>query len=175
MIRKEKSEIMKKFFIVLITIIGFFSIENIVYANPTATIVMLNARKTRIRKINEKFEELYGNKEDFAELYNILSTDEKKLLNENYSLENYEKARVFFKEQILLEKENIKNENIRKAKAIEEFKKAGFFRKLELLVFEDVGGELGSKFVAFFFVSIGLSLIMIVTIIAYIYNKFLGD
>ena len=68
-----------------------------------------------------------------------------------------------------------KNKNIRKAKAIEEFKKAGFFRKLELLVFEDVGGELGSKFVAFFFVSIGLSLIMIVTIIAYIYNKFLGD
>lgn len=166
---------MKRFFIVLITIIGFFSIENIAYANPNTTILILRARKERIRKINDKFEELYGNKEDFAELNNILSTDEKKLLNENYSLENYEKARVFFKEQILIEKENIKNKNIRKAKAIEEFKKAGFFRKLELLVFEDVGGELGSKFVAFFFVSIGLSLIMIGTIIAYIYNKFLGD
>ena len=149
---------MKRFFIVLITIIGFFSIENLAYANPNTTILLL-----------------YGNKEDFAELYNILTIDEKKLLNENYSLENYEKARVFFKEQILIEKENIKNKNIRKAKAIEEFKKAGFFRKLELIVFEDVGGELGSKFVAFIFVLLGLSLIMIGTIIAFIYNKILGD
>ena len=166
---------MKRFFIVLITIIGFFSIENIAYANPNTTILILRARKERIRKINDKFEELYGNKEDFAELNNILSTDEKKLLNENYSLENYEKARVFFKEQILIEKENIKNKNIRKAKAIEEFKKAGFFRKLELIVFEDVGGELGSNFVVFVFILLGLSVIMIGTIIAYIYNKFLGD
>ena len=175
-------KIMKKFFIVLITIIVFFSIENIVYANPNTTILnvntvitLSNAKRNKERRIEEKFTELYQDKEDFAELYNILTIDEKKLLNENYSLENYEKARVFFKEQILIEKENIKNKNIRKAKAIEEFKKAGFFRKLELIVFEDVGGELGSKFVAFIFVLLGLSLIMIGTIIAFIYNKILGD
>lgn len=175
-------KIMKKFFIVLITIIVFFSIGNIVYANPNTTILnvntvitLSNAKRNKERRIEEKFTELYQDKEDFAELYNILTIDEKKLLNENYSSENYEKARVFFKEQILIEKENIKNKNIRKVKAIEEFKKAGFFRKLELIVFEDVGGELGSKFVAFIFVLLGLSLIMIGTIIAFIYNKILGD
>lgn len=117
---------MKKFFIIFITIIGFISIENVVYAYPNA-IMHIKRKRERKRKINYKFEELYRNKEDFAELNNILTIDEKKLLNENYSLENYEKARVFFKEEIPIERENIKNRNIKKAKDIEEFQKAGFF------------------------------------------------
>ena len=45
---------MKRFFIVLITIIGFFSIENIAYANPNTTILILRARKERIKKFLKK-------------------------------------------------------------------------------------------------------------------------
>jgi len=97
MIRKEKSEIMKKVFIIFITIIGFISIENVVYAYPSTIInantvtTLANVKRNKERRIEEKFTELYQDKEDFAELYNILTIDEKELLNENYSLENYEK------------------------------------------------------------------------------------
>lgn len=103
---------MKKFFIIFITIIGFISIENVVYANPSTTIlnantvIMLsNAERDKERRIGEKFTELYQDKEDFAELYNILTIDEKEILIENYSLENYEKAREFFKKEIPIERE----------------------------------------------------------------------
>ena len=161
---------MKNFFIIFITIIGFISIENVVYANPN-TVILIKRRRERERKINYKFEELYGNKEDFAELYNILTIDEKKLLNENYSLENYEKARVFFKEQIPIERENIKNRNIRRTKAIEEFQKAGFFRKIELIVFEDVLGGIGLILVVLFLGGFALFLGMFIAIINWICNR----
>lgn len=90
---------MKKFFIIFITIIGFISIENVVYAYPSTIInantvtTLANVKRNEERRIEEKFTELYQDKEDFAELNNILTIDEKELLNENYSLENYEKAR----------------------------------------------------------------------------------
>ena len=176
MIRKEKSEIMKKVFIIFITIIGFISIENVVYAYPSTIInantvtTLANVKRNKERRIEEKFTELYQDKEDFAELYNILTIDEKKLLNENYSLENYEKAREFFKEEILVERENIKNRNIKKAKAIEEFAKAGFFRKIELIVFEDVLGGVGLILVVLFLGGFALFLGMLITIINWILN-----
>lgn len=176
MIRKEKSEIMKKVFIIFITIIGFISIENVVYAYPSTiinantVITVANAKRRKERRIEEKFTELYQDKEDFAELYNILTIDEKKLLNENYSLENYEKAREFFKEEILVERENIKNRNIKKAKDIEEFAKAGFFRKIELILFEDVLGGVGLILVVLFLGGFALFLGMFITIINWILN-----
>lgn len=176
MIRKEKSEIMKKVFIIFITIIGFISIEKVVYAYPSTIInantvtTLANVKRNKERRIEEKFTELYQDKEDFAELYNILTIDEKKLLNENYSLENYEKAREFFKEEILVERENIKNRNIKKAKNIEEFQKAGFFRKIELIVFEDVLGGVGLILVVLFLGGLALFLGMLITIINWILN-----
>lgn len=136
---------MKKFFIIFIAIIGFMSIEN-----------------------EEKFTELYQDKEDFAELNDILTIDEKELLNENYSLENYEKAREFFKKEILIERENIKNRNIKKAKDIEEFQKAGFFRKIELIVFEDV--DVGIILVIISLIGLALFLGMFIAIINWILN-----
>lgn len=167
---------MKKIFIIFITIIGFISIENVVYAYPSTiinantVITLSNVKRNKERRIEEKFTELYKDKEDFAELYNILTIDEKKLLNENYSLENYEKAREFFKEQILVERENIKNKNIRKAKAIEEFPKAGFFRKIELILFEDVLGGVGLNLVVLSLIGLGLILGMLITIINWVLN-----
>lgn len=168
---------MKKIFIIFITIIGFINIENVVYAYPSTiinantVITLSNVKRNKERRIEEKFTELYKDKEDFAELYNILTIDEKKLLNENYSLENYEKAREFFKEQILVERENIKNKNIRKAKAIEEFPKAGFFRKIELILFEDVLGGVGLILVVLFLGGFALFLGMFITIINWIFNR----
>lgn len=167
---------MKKIFIIFITIIGFINIENVVYAYPSTiinantVITVANAKRRKERRIEEKFTELYQDKEDFAELYNILTIDEKKLLNENYSLENYEKAREFFKEEILVERENIKNRNIKKAKAIEEFAKAGFFRKIELIVFEDVLGGFGIILVVLFLGGFALFLGMFMAIINWILN-----
>lgn len=168
---------MKKNFIIFITIIGFISIENVVYAYPSTiinantVITVANAKRRKERRIEEKFTELYQDKEDFAELYNILTIDEKKLLNENYSLENYEKAREFFKEEILVERENIKNRNIKKAKDIEEFAKAGFFRKIELILFEDVLGGVGLILVVLFLGGFALFLGMLITIINWIFNR----
>lgn len=113
---------MKRVFIIFITIIGFISTENVVYAYPSTIInantvtTLANVKRNKERRIEEKFTELYQDKEDFAELNNILTIDEKELLNENYSLENYEKAREFFKKEIPIERENIKNRNIKKLK-----------------------------------------------------------
>lgn len=177
MIRKEKSEIMKKVFIIFITIIGFISIENVVYAYPSTIInantvtTLANVKRNKERRIEEKFTELYQDKEDFAELNNILTIDEKKLLNENYSLENYEKARVFFKEEIPIERENIKNRNIKKAKDIEEFQKAGFFRKIELILFEDVLGGVGIILVIISLIGLALFLGMFIAIINWILGR----
>lgn len=168
---------MKKIFIIFITIIGFISIENVVYAYPSTIInantvtTLANVKKNKERRIEEKFTELYQDKEDFAELYNILTIDEKKLLNENYSLENYEKAREFFKEEILVERENIKNRNIKKAKDIEEFQKAGFFRKIELILFEDVLGGVGIILVIISLIGLALFLGMFIAIINWILGR----
>lgn len=168
---------MKKIFIIFITIIGFISIENVVYAYPSTIInantvtTLANVKRNKERRIEEKFTELYQDKEDFAELYNILTIDEKKLLNENYSLENYEKAREFFKEEILVERENIKNRNIKKAKDIEEFQKAGFFRKIELILFEDVLGGVGIILVIISLIRLALFLGMFIAIINWILGR----
>ena len=186
---KKKGAIMKKFFIIFITIIGFINIENVVYAYPSTIInanvvyaypstiinantvtTLANVKRNEERRIEEKFTELYQDKEDFAELYNILTIDEKELLNENYSLENYEKAREFFKKEISIERENIKNRNIKKVKDIEEFQKAGFFRKIELIVFEDVLGSTGIILVVLFLSGFALILGMLITIINWILN-----
>ena len=168
---------MKKIFIIFITIIGFINIENVVYAYPSTIInantvtTLANVKRNKERRIEEKFTELYQDKEDFAELYNILTIDEKKLLNENYSLENYEKAREFFKEEILVERENIKNRNIKKAKDIEEFQKAGFFRKIELILFEDVLGGVGIILVIISLIGLALFLGMFIAIINWILGR----
>lgn len=168
---------MKKIFIIFITIIGFISIENVVYAYPSTIInantvtTLANVKRNKERRIEEKFTELYQDKEDFAELNNILTIDEKELLNENYSLENYEKAREFFKEEILVERENIKNRNIKKAKDIEEFQKAGFFRKIELILFEDVLGGVGIILVIISLIGLALFLGMFIAIINWILGR----
>lgn len=169
---------MKKIFIIFITIIGFISIENVVYAYPSTIInantvtTLANVKRNKERRIEEKFTELYQDKEDFAELNNILTIDEKELLNENYSLENYEKAREFFKKEIPIERENIKNRNIKKAKDIEEFQKAGFFRKIELILFEDVLGGVGIILVIISLIGLALFLGMFIAIIQRIFQIF---
>ncbi len=166
---------MKKIMI-LIMMFCFINIENVVYAYPSTIInantvtTLANVKRNKERKIEEKFTELYQDKEDFAELNNILTIDEKELLNENYSLENYEKARDFFKKEIPIERENIKKRNIKKAKDIEEFQKAGFFRKIELILFEDVLGDVGLNLVVLSLVGLGLILGMLITIINWILN-----
>ena len=166
---------MKKIMI-LIMMFCFINIENVVYAYPSTIInantvtTLANVKRNKERKIEEKFTELYQDKEDFAELNNILTIDEKELLNENYSLENYEKARDFFKKEIPIERENIKNRNIKKAKDIEEFQKAGFFRKIELILFEDILGDVGLNLVVLSLVGLGLILGMLITIINWILN-----
>lgn len=91
-------------------------------------------------------------------------------MNENYSLENYEKAREFFKKEIPIERENIKNRNIKKAKDIEEFQKAGFFRKIELILFEDVLGGVGIILVIISLIGLALFLGMFIAIINWILN-----
>lgn len=167
---------MKRVFIIFITIIGFISTENVVYAyqstiiNANTVTTLANVKRNKERRIEEKFTELYQDKEDFAELNNILTIDEKELLNENYSLENYEKAREFFKKEIPIERENIKNRKIKKAKDIEEFHKVGFFRKIELILFEDVLGDVGIILVIISLVGLGLILGMLITIINWILN-----
>lgn len=166
---------MKKIMI-LIMMFCFINIENVVYAYPSTIInantvtTLANVKRNKERRIEEKFTELYQDKEDFAELNNILTIDEKELLNENYSLENYEKAREFFKKEISIERENIKNRNIKKAKDIEEFHKVGFFRKIELILFEDVLGDVGIILVIISLVGLGLILGMLITIINWILN-----
>lgn len=173
---KKKGAIMKKFFIIFITIIGFINIENVVYAYPSTIInantvtTLANVKRNEERRIEEKFIELYQDKEDFAELYNILTIDEKELLNENYSLENYEK-REFFKKEIPIERENIKNRNIKKAKDIEEFQKAGFFRKIELILFENVLGGVGIILVIISLIGLALFLGMFIAIINWILGR----
>ena len=166
---------MKKIMI-LIMMFCFINIENVVYAYPSTIInantvtTLANVKRNKERRIEEKFTELYQDKEDFAELNNILTIDEKELLNENYSLENYEKAREFFKKEIPIERENIKNRNIKKAKDIEEFHKVGFFRKIELILLEDVLGDVGIILVIISLVGLGLILGMLITIINWILN-----
>ena len=166
---------MKKIMI-LIMMFCFINIENVVYAYPSTIInantvtTLANVKRNKERRIEEKFTELYQDKEDFAELNNILTIDEKELLNENYSLENYEKAREFFKKEIPIERENIKNRNIKKAKDIEEFHKVGFFRKIELILLEDVLGDVGIILVIISLVGLGLILGMLITIINGILN-----
>jgi|GEM_PF-2981264 hypothetical protein len=166
---------MKKIMI-LIMMFCFINIENVVYAYPSTIInantvtTLANVKRNKERRIEEKFTEFYQDKEDFAELNNILTIDEKELLNENYSLENYEKAREFFKKEIPIERENIKNRNIKKAKDIEEFHKVGFFRKIELILFEDVLGDVGLNLVVLSLVGLGLILGMLITIINWILN-----
>lgn len=96
---------MKKIFIIFITIIGFISIENVVYAYPSTIInantvtTLANVKRNKERRIEEKFTELYQDKEDFAELNNILTIDEKELLNENYSLKTMKKQENFLKKK----------------------------------------------------------------------------
>ena len=154
---------MKKIFIIFITIIGFISIENVVYAYPSTIInantvtTLANVKRNKERRIEE--------------LNNILTIDKKELLNENYSLENYEKAREFFKKEIPIERENIKNRNIKKAKDIEEFQKAGFFRKIELILFEDVLGGVGIILVIISLIGLALFLGMFIAIINWILGR----
>lgn len=102
----------------LIFLICIFVIKQEIYSSttPIVPVVSIIATSGKNNKINSKFKELYKDKNDFVELNNILTIDEKELLNENYSLENYEKAREFFKKEIPIERENIKNRNIKKLK-----------------------------------------------------------
>lgn len=63
-------------------------------------------------KINNKFKELYKDKNDFVELDNILSIEEKENMNDINDLENREKAynelREKYSNEIFLEKERLK-------------------------------------------------------------------
>lgn len=80
------------------------------------------------------------------------------------------KQENFLKKKFQL-RENIKNRNIKKAKDIEEFAKAGFFRKIELIVFEDVLGGIGLILVVLFLSGLALFLGMLIAIIHWICNR----
>lgn len=157
----------------LIFLICIFVIKQEIYSStmPVVPVGTIVATSLKNNKINDKFKELYKDKNDFVELNNILTIDEKELLNENYSLENYEKAREFFKKEIPIERENIKNRNIKKAKDIEEFQKAGFFRKIELILFEDVLGGVGIILVIISLIGLALFLGMFIAIINWILGR----
>lgn len=100
----------------LIFLICVFVIKQEIYSSTTPIVPVGSIVATSLKnnEINDKFKELYKDKNDFVELDNILSIEEKENMNDINDLENREKAynelREKYSNEILLEKERLKKE-----------------------------------------------------------------
>ena len=137
---------MKKILIFIYIFAMFFVIKKEVYSLPVpyTPVIVITTTNTirRNHKIDEEFEKLYKDKDDFTELNNILSTKEKELLNENYNLKDenklYQEIREKYKNEIVSEKEKLKKEYEKIIKEEEILKNGSFLEKIDVLFFGDL-------------------------------------
>lgn len=128
----------------LIFLIFVFVIKQEIYSSttPIVPVVTIIATSGKNNKINNKFKELYKDKNDFVEFDNILSIEEKENLNDINDLENREKAynelREKYSNEILLEKERLKKEYEKIIKEEEILKNGSFSEKIDVLFFGDL-------------------------------------
>jgi hypothetical protein len=139
----KKGEKMKRMF-KLIFLICIFVIKQEIYSSttPIVPVVSIIATSGKNNKINNKFKELYKDKNDFIELDNILSIEEKENMNNINDLENKEKAynelREKYSNEILLEKERLAKEYDKAIKEEEILKDGSFSEKINVLFFGDL-------------------------------------
>ena len=137
---------MKKTLIFIYIFAMFFVIKKEVYSLSvpyTPVIVITNSNRIKEEdKINDKFEELYKNNKDFIEINNILSTEEKQLLNESYNSKNkdklYQEVREKYKNEIIIEKERLSKEYEKAIKEEEILKNGSFSEKINVIFFGDL-------------------------------------
>lgn len=137
---------MKKTLIFICIFAMFFVIKKEVYSlsvpyTPAIVITTTNTIR-RNHKIDEEFEKLYKDKDDFTELNNILSAKEKELLNENYNSKDesklYQEIREKYKNEIIIEKERLKKEYEKIIKEEEILKNGSISEKIDVLFFGDL-------------------------------------
>lgn len=109
----------------------------------TPVIVITNSNRIKEEdEINDKFKELYKNNKDFIEISNILSTEEKELLNESYNSKNkdklYQEVREKYKNEIIIEKERLSKEYEKAIKEEEILKNGSFSEKINVIFFGDL-------------------------------------
>lgn len=137
---------MKKTLIFIYIFAMFFVIKKEVYSLSvpyTPVIVITNSNRIKEEdKINDKFEELYKNNKDFIEINNILSTEEKQLLNESYNSKNkdklYQEVREKYKNEIIIEKERLSKEYEKAMKEEYILKNGSFSEKVNVIFFGDL-------------------------------------
>lgn len=137
---------MKKILILLMIPFIFFNLEKESFSiSVPYTPVIVITSSNRIKKeneINDKFEELYKNNKDFIELNNILSTEEKELLNKSYNSKNkdklYQEIREKYKNEIIIEKERLSKEYEKAIKEEEILKNGSFSEKVNVIFFGDL-------------------------------------
>lgn len=137
---------MKKILILLMIPFIFFNLEKESFSiSVPYTPVIVITSSNRIKKeneINDKFEELYKNNKDFIELNNILSTEEKELLNKSYNSKNkdklYQEIREKYKNEIIIEKERLSKEYEKAIKEEKILKNGSFSEKVNVIFFGDL-------------------------------------
>ena len=137
---------MKKIFILLMITFIFFNLEKESFSSSVPyTPVIIITSSNRIKEeneVNDKFEELYKNNKDFIELNNILSTEEKELLNKSYNSKNkdklYQEIREKYKNEIFLEKERLTKEYEKAIKEEQILKNGSFSEKVNVIFFGDL-------------------------------------
>lgn len=137
---------MKKTLIFICIFAMFFVIKKEVYSLSvpyTPAIVITNSNRIKEEdEINDKFKELYKNNKDFIEISNILSTEEKELLNESYNSKNkdklYQEVREKYKNEIIIEKERLSKEYEKAIKEEEILKNGSFSEKINVIFFGDL-------------------------------------
>lgn len=128
----------------LIFLICIFVIKQEIYSSTTPVVPVgtIVATSLKNNKINDKFKELYKDKNDFVELDNILSIEEKENMNDINDLENREKAynelRKKYSDEIFLEKERLTKEYDKAIKEEKILKNGSFSEKIDVLFFGDL-------------------------------------
>ena len=128
----------------LIFLICIFVIKQEIYSSTTPVVPVgtIVATSLKNNKINDKFKELYKDKNDFVELDNILSIEEKENMNDINDLENREKTynelREKYSNEILLEKERLAKEYEKVIKEEKILKNGSFSEKINVLFFGDL-------------------------------------
>lgn len=154
----------------LIFLICIFVIKQEIYSSTTPVVPVgtIVATSLKNNKINDKFKELYKDKNDFVELDNILSIEEKENMNDINDLENREKTynelREKYSNEILLEKERLAKEYEKVIKEEKILKNGSFSEKINVLFFGDL------KYFTYGAIFLILSLIAI-KLICYFSNK----
>lgn len=152
----------------LIFLICIFVIKIYSSTTPIVPVGSMVATSLENNRINDKFKELYKDKNDFVELDNILSIEEKENMNDINDLENREKAynelREKYSDEILLEKERLTKEYDKAIKEEKILKNGSFSEKIDVLFFGDL------KYFTYGAIFLILSLISI-KLICYFSNK----